>query len=114
MALPRAIARLGSFAFISVPERVDDLMGLRNGGSVIAEATGELGNKTVLAALSGVSSVQGTAVTASNRATMTGGAQGGVLSHTFSQQFRNFGGVFTYMTSRWALGCFTLVSFNFS
>ena len=114
LAIPRAIARLGSFAFISVPERIDDLMGLRNGGSVIAEATGEMGNKTVLTALSGVSSVQGTAVTTSNRATVTGVAQGGVLSHAFSfQQVRNFGGVFTYMTSRWAMGCFILVSSNF-
>lgn len=111
MALPRAIARVGSFAFFTVPERIDDLLGLRNGGSIIAEATGERANKTVLTTLSGTSSVQGIATVIAESVTATEGTQKSGLSHVFTfQHVRNFGGVFTYMTSRWALSCFTLVS----
>lgn len=113
MALPRVIARVGSFAFFTVPERIDGLFGLRNGGSIIAEATGEKANKTVLTTLSGISSVQGIATATAESVTATGGTQGSGLSHAFTfQHVRNFGGVFTYMTSRWALSCFTLVSLN--
>lgn len=113
MALPRAIARVGSFAFFTVPERIDGLLGLRNGGSVIAEATGERANKTVLTSLSGISSVQSIATATAESVAATGGSQGSELSHVFSfQQVRNFGGIFAYMTSRWALSCFTLVSLS--
>lgn len=116
LAIPRAIARIGSFAFISVPERVDDLMGLRNGGSVIAEATGELANKTVLTAFSGASSgAQGPGVTTAGRAAGAGASgQKGLLGHLFGfQHVTNFGGVLTYISSRWALSCFTLVGSGF-
>lgn len=113
MALPRVIARVGSFAFFTVPERIDGLFGIRNGGSIIAEATGERANKTVVTTLSGMSSVQGIATATAESVTATGGTQGSGLSHAFTfQHVRNFGGVFTYMTSRWALSCFTLVSLN--
>lgn len=111
MALPRAIASMGSFAFFTIPERIDSLLGLRNGGSVIAEATAERANKTVLTTLSGISSVQSIATATAESLAATGGSQGSEPSHAFSfQQVRNFGGVFAYMTSRWALSCFTLVS----
>lgn len=113
MAVPRTIARVGSFIFFTVPERIDGLLGLRNGGSIIAEATAERVNKTVLTTLSGLSSAQGVATASAESVTATEGTQGGGLSNAFSfQQVRNFGGVFTYMTSRWALSCFTLVSLN--
>ncbi|MCJ1468787.1 hypothetical protein MMC07_007417 [Pseudocyphellaria aurata] len=109
MAVPRTIARVGSFVFFTVPERIDGLLGLRNGGSVIAEATAERVNKTVLTTLSGLSSAQSVATPSAESVTATEGTQGGGLSNAFSfQQVRNFGGVFTYMTSRWALSCFTL------
>lgn len=111
MAVPRAIARVGSFAFFTMPERIDGLLGLRNGGSIIAEATGERANKTVLTTLSEISSVQGIATATPEGFTATGGTQGSGLSHSFTfQHVRNFGGIFTYITSRWALSCFTLVS----
>lgn len=113
MAVPRAIARVGSFAFFTVPERIDGLFGLRNGGSIIAEATGERANKTVLTTLSGISSVQGIATAAAESVSVNKSTQGSRLSHAITfQHVRNFGGIFTYMTSRWALCCFTLVSLN--
>lgn len=110
LAVPRMIARAGSFAFVTVPERMDSLLGLRHSGSVIAEATGGRAQNISRAALSGLGSAQGTAAATAAEAGIAEGTSGGMLSHTLSfQQIRNFGGVFTYMTSKWALGCFTLV-----
>lgn len=110
MAFPRLLVRAGSFA-VSVPERIDNIFGLRNGGSMIAEATGNGSQNIISAALSG------DAAQASQRAAAapgggTAAATEGVPSFsslTF-QQVRNFGGIFTYITSKWALACFTLVS----
>lgn len=114
LAVPRMIARAGSFAFITVPERMDNLLGLRNSGSVIAEATGGRTPNTSRAALSGLGSVRGTAAVTAAEARVAEGTSGGMLSHTLSfHQVRNFGGVFTYVTSKWALACFTLVLYTF-
>ncbi len=113
LAVPRMIARAGSFAFVTVPERMDNLLGLRNSGSVIAEATGGRIQNTSQAALSGLGSARGTAAATAAEATVMEGTSGGNLSHTLSfHQVRNFGGVFTYMTSKWALACFTLVLYT--
>ena len=109
LAVPRMIARAGSFAFITLPERLDSLLGLRHSGSVIAEATGGRVQNISPAALSGSGPAQGTAAVTAAEIGVADGPSGGMLSHTLSfQQVRNFGGVFTYMTSKWALGCFTL------
>ena len=119
MAVPRMITRIASFVLVSTPDRIDSLLGLGKGGSVIAEATGEMRNTTVTAALSGRLSIQSaaaaTAASTAARLTVTGRVQGGVVNTAFSfQHLRNFGGIFTYMTSKWALTCFTLVSAAFS
>ena len=115
MAVPRMMARAGSFAFVTVPERIDYMLGLRHGGSMIAEATGHgiRGNRSrdiVSAALSGASSSGTDAPTAAGAAAAEGSR--GLSSLSFNQ-VRNFGGIFTYMTSKWALACFTLVSLQF-
>ena len=113
LALPRMIARAGSFAFVTVPERVDNFLGLRHGGSVIAEATGERAQNMPPAVLSGLGSAHRTAAATATEAGVAEGASGGTLSRALSfQQVRNFGGVFTYMTSKWALACFTLVLYT--
>ena len=109
LAVPRMIARVGSFAFVTVPERVDSLLGLRHRGSVVAEATGGRIQKIPPAALSGLGSAQGTAAAIGVEAVAMEEATDGTFRHTLSfQQVRNFGGVFTYMTSKWAFLCFTL------
>lgn len=113
LAFPRMLARAGSFAFITVPEKIDNMLGFGHSGSVIAEATGNGSRNILSAALSGVS---GEAAEASSVAaeTMVGQTSAeptssrGIGSINF-QQYRNFGGVFTYMTSKWALACCTLV-----
>lgn len=109
MAFPRMMARAGSFALITVPERIDSMLGFRNGGSMIAEATGNKTWNMVPEALpSGF--ISGSAVfTASEAAATTENMSRG--SHSLSNiQLRHFGGLVTYMTSKWALTCFTLVS----
>ena len=106
LAVPRMVVRAGSFAFVTIPERIDNLLGIRAGGSVIAEATGQGAQSIASAAVSGA---QGAAATAA-AAAATEGPEGGMLSHVLSfQHLRNFSGVFGYLTSKWALCCFTVV-----
>ncbi|KAH0547682.1 hypothetical protein FGG08_000171 [Glutinoglossum americanum] len=106
MVVPRLVGGIGSFAFVTVPERVDDLIGLGYGGRMreIAQATGEGG----IAAAGSIASVADPAQgggEAAVRAAIAGGGQGSVKS-TF-QAVRGFGSVFAYMTSHWAVVCFT-------
>ena len=119
MAFPRLIARAGNFAFFTVPEKLDGMLGFGNGGSVIAQATGGNESKNIFsAAISGVSgsiamASQGTvAATAAGAGTNTDDAPGVFSSFTF-HQVRNFGGIVSYMTSKWALACCCLVSIEF-
>lgn len=115
MAVPRLLARAGSFAFVTVPERIDSLLGLGNSGSMIAEATGNGTHQIISPALSGgsVQASQGAAAaTAAGVAAATEGVPRSLSSMSF-HQMRNFGGIFSYMTSKWALACFTLVSLQF-
>ncbi|MCJ1351212.1 MAG: hypothetical protein MMC33_001195 [Icmadophila ericetorum] len=110
MVLPRIIIRAGSFTFITVPEQLDNIFGLRAGGRVIAEATREGAHNMASAALSSAALVQGNAgENVGAIATETIREQASTLRDSFSfQHIRNFGGVFSYITSKWALGCFTI------
>ena len=112
LAIPNFLANAASFAFITVPERIDHM--LHGGGSVIAQATGN-GSKDILSA---ALSQAGAAAQASNTAATSSTGEAIAAEHgdpsslgslTF-QQIRSFGGVFMYMTSKWALACFVLVS----
>lgn len=111
MVLPRIIIRAGSFTFITVPEQLDNIFGLRAGGRAIAEATREGAHNMASAALSSAALVPGSAAgNVGAIATEAIQEQGSTLRESFSfQHIRNFGGVFSYITSKWALGCFTMV-----
>ena len=111
MVLPRIIIRAGSFTFITVPEQLDNIFGLRAGGRVIAEATREGAHNMASAALSSAVLVPGNAAGSVGAiATEAIQEQGPTLRESFSfQHIRNFGGIFSYITSKWALGCFTMV-----
>ena len=109
MAIPRMLTRLASITLENVP---DHLFRHGNGGSVIAEATGNGVENLVSAALSQTPSAQETIIAQVGR-TAVEDTQGGVPSHSFSfQQMKTLGGIFTYMTSKWALTCFSLVRFS--
>ena len=117
MAFPRMLARAGSFGFITVPERIENIFGLKDGPSIIAAATGNGTHYVVSKALSGtgsqaIQSLGARADTGGPAAAATEGASNNFNSISL-QQVRNFGGIFAYMTSRWALCCFTLVSLQF-
>ena len=110
MAFPRMMARAGSFAFVTVPERLDSIIGLKGGGSMIAEATGNGSMKMISTTFSSDSS-SSAALPSAAGATVTEATPQGPSSFSF-HQVRNFGGIFAYMTSKWALACFTLVSLH--
>lgn len=99
LVVPRMVYRAGSFAVVTVPEYIDNVLGLRAGGSIIAEATGQgAAQNMASAAMSGAPAAT----------TATVGTDGGMLSHVLDfQHIRNFSGVFSYLTSKWALCCFT-------
>lgn len=100
--------------FNNVPRWFGPLTGgwawLHTSGSVIADATGEraAGVETILQASTGV---QGAAAPAAVASPAMEAASASAFRHAFTfQHVRNFGGIFTYMTSKWALACFALVS----
>ena len=112
LLMPKMIARAGEFAFITVPEQLDNVLGLRYSGRVIAEATQQGSQRVASAAVSSAGMAIG-ATQGLNDATIVDsvGSHGSSFSQTlFSfQQMKNFGGIFSYVTSKWALGCFTVV-----
>ena len=106
MVVPRMIVRAGSFVLNTVPEQIDNVFRLGNRGSIIAGATGE--GTSNIAPLASVGYAEGVAAATG---AMTERVQETSLRNAFSfQHVRSFGGIFTYMTSKWALGCFTVVS----
>lgn len=112
MVFPRMMARAGSFALVTVPERFDSLIRFKNGGSIIAEATGNRTWNMVSQALSSGSVADIAIPTSSGTAAATESSPSALGAFGFVQG-RNFGGIFTYMTSKWALACFALVSLQF-
>ncbi|MCJ1283249.1 hypothetical protein MMC26_002577 [Xylographa opegraphella] len=106
LVVPRLAARASSFALDTIPEAFENIFGGETGGRIIAEATGEGG--AMAAANVGIASGE-LAAAAGAAATQATGGPTSSFSQAFSfQQIRTLGGVFTYMTSKWALGCFTV------
>ncbi|KAL8932291.1 MAG: hypothetical protein Q9211_006404, partial [Gyalolechia sp. 1 TL-2023] len=84
----------------------DGLGWLRTGGSVVANATGERAAETVMQE---AMSAQAVAISAAAGSPVTETTAANALRHAFTfQHVRNFGGIFTYTTSKWALACFAL------
>ncbi|KAI9826045.1 MAG: hypothetical protein M1832_000494 [Thelocarpon impressellum] len=112
LAIPRMAHRAGTFAFFTLPEHIDTILGNRYGRRVIPEATGE-GLASVAAAASGAAFAQaqdaaGSVAGATAAASGQGGLHGGVNSALGFNSVRGFGGVLSYLTSKWALSCFTM------
>ena len=111
LAAPRLAQRAGSFALFTVPERIDNFFGkLRSEGMFIPEATmAELLNA------SGTITSPETLGKASSSPQASANATSATVPATASHPFtfdglRNIGGMFTYMTSKWALAVFAIVS----
>lgn len=114
LAVPRAFVRIGSFAFVTMPEKVDSLLRLRNGGKLIAGATAQIGIETTsLGSTPVLPSLKTITTTLANGTTATFVAKtGGTGQSTFNfDRLRNVGGFFTYITSKWAWSWLFLVRF---
>ncbi|KAI9829849.1 MAG: hypothetical protein M1819_005947 [Sarea resinae] len=106
MVVPRMVRRVGSFAFFDVPDQIDSMLGRGFGGSVIAEATGHVVEGGAAAAAPALT--QGAAAAALGDATNAAVASPEMAQAFGFQNIRNFGGIFSYLTSKWALGCITM------
>lgn len=84
LVVPRIVLRAGTFALVTIPERIDSIVLRDMAGTVIAGAAGGEDAQPVIDAAA--SEPSGTAL-----ATLA------------------VGGVFSYLTSKWALTCFTVV-----
>ena len=108
------MSRAGSFALVTIPESIDNLIGARNGGRVIAEATRDGVHNVASAALASAA-LQGNTQAIAGVATSRTGTEATTTSFKNSiglQQLGKFGGVFTYVTSKWAVCCVIVVRFQ--
>ena len=105
-------ANAASFAFIRVPERIDNI--LHGSGSIIAEATGNESGRINSAVLSDASSTATPSKTARGLVDVASEIAGGDATQGIGSvalhHMKSFGGFFTYMTSKWALATVVLVS----
>lgn len=115
LVFPRLAQRAGSFALYHMPEAVDNIAGkIFNGGSIIADATSQ---QTVNSTITNTSRnfVQSTGAVTLDAALREAFSQGGddPGSSFFGMivqglgRLKSIGGMFSYLTSRWALATFT-------
>ncbi|EON60852.1 hypothetical protein W97_00062 [Coniosporium apollinis CBS 100218] len=107
MAVPRLAQRLGSFAF-HLPDQFDNLLGkVQDGGSVIAEPTTTSSvNATVITSAAGFAQDSAAASFAAGAAGTAAPAVQGWFGWMNFENLRNLGGIFMYLTSRWAMATF--------
>jgi hypothetical protein len=108
LAGPRMFMKLGSF--LAVPEAVDNIFGLRVGlgQRIIPEATGGAGagivDAATTAAAGGMAARE--AMNAGTQMVIDMDDAGNGLASKFTLEgIRSLGNVFSYATSKWALGC---------
>ncbi|KAI9847067.1 MAG: hypothetical protein M1837_003185 [Sclerophora amabilis] len=111
LVIPRMARRAGNFALFTVPEQIDAMLGGAGyGRSFIAEPTVDgVGSSAVAASAGGFAQVAsesgaGAAGGVGDASTSPGGFHGALSFNNV----RGFGGIFSYMTSKWALTCFTV------
>jgi hypothetical protein len=103
LAVPRLLFKAGSLG-----EHIDNVFGkLRSGGSIIAQATAANLTNTTAATTAG-SFVQESAAAAAN-VVLSDKDDMGVF-----QALKNVGSFFSYITSKWAIATFAIVSLHYS
>ncbi|KAK3709505.1 hypothetical protein LTR37_010878 [Vermiconidia calcicola] len=115
LVVPRLAQRAGNFALFHMPEAVDNLAGkIFNGGSIIADATGQhTANSTITNTSNAFAQSTATTLDAAFREAFNEGG-GDSTSSVFGMilqgigRLKSFGGIFSYLTSRWALATFTV------
>lgn len=112
LAVPRLAQRAGSFA-LSFPDKVDQFIDrVRQGGSYIAESTtSRILNTTTITSAASFGQAGSAAGSFTQSAAGTGQAPAEAVGNTLSfNNMRSIGGIFSYVTSRWALVTFIAVS----
>ena len=117
LVVPRLAQKAGSYALYHMPEGFDNIAGkIFNGGSMIADATGQQRANSTITNTSRAF-VQSTMAAGGllDPTLREGGQEMGANSSMFGMllqglaKIKNFGGIFSYLTSRWALATFTAV-----
>ena len=107
--LAHFLANAASFAFIKVPERIENIF--HGGGSIIAEATGNESGRIIPAALTKTSSITTADSAARDLSSFVASDASITGIHEIAfNHVRSLGGFFTYLTSKWALATTVLVS----
>jgi hypothetical protein len=113
MMLPRMASRGAALLTENIPAAFEHLIGGPLTGRIVASATGSeqgggaLSAAAAAAGATAAGTVHETAAMAGEALLDTGNGPADFV-HSFNmQQLRTFGGVFTYITSKWALGCLT-------
>ena len=116
LVVPRLAQRAGSYALVHMPEAMDNIAGkIFNGGSMIADATGQTANSTITNTSNAFAQSTAAAVQAAFREAFREAGDDTASSSVFGMmlqglaRLKNFGGIFSYLTSRWALATFTAV-----
>lgn len=114
LVVPRLAQRAGSFALLHMPEAVEDFAGMIfHGGSIIADATGQkmTANSTITNTSAAFARSTAAVLDPAIREAWSQGSEetssmfGMVLQSV--GKLKNLGGIFSYLTSRWALATFT-------
>lgn len=100
----RAIYRADKFAFTTLPRRVAKFVGLEGMASQLMENTSGTGTA---AAGTQAADVMGEGM--AGAAAATGSETGSYITDLFVT-LKRLSGFFSYLTSRWSLACFTVVS----
>ncbi|KAF2103111.1 hypothetical protein NA57DRAFT_32965 [Rhizodiscina lignyota] len=119
LVLPRLAQRAGAFAFYTVPEHLDGILGkMRDGGSIIAESTmAEKLNATASNTTRGFfrsASAPSVLRTAGATAAQTNAAVAESINDNIwsFKTIRNLSSMFSYLMTRWALGVFFSLLLN--
>lgn len=115
LVVPRLAQRAGSLAFFHMPEAMDNIAGkIWNGGSMIADATGQqtaevtiTNTSAAFAASTAAALGEGFSQTWQEVGDETASSMFGFVVNGISR-LKNLGGIFSYLTSRWALATFTV------
>ena len=113
LALPRLIVRVGTFAFSTLPDHFDSVLTNHYHMRTIPDATGEGATFAAVTDAATFLQARDAAGTAGSSPLGSGGetiaAAGGFSNGLGFHSVRGFGGILSYLTSRWALSCFTMV-----
>ena len=103
LAGPRMFKKIGSF--LTVPEAVDNIFGVRMGQSIIPEATGAGIVDAATTAAAGTGGFERMAQAGTEMLVEVDDQAGGIASRFSMEGARSLGSVFSYATSKWALCC---------